>query len=407
MRKEWNSAPILGLKENWQQFTLLVLVNAFVGGMLGMERSILPQFASETFGIESKTAIFSFIIAFGISKALSNYFAGKLINKFGGRNVLIIGWIMAIPIPFMLIYSPNWNYVIFTNVFMGISQGLAWSSTVIMKIDLVGQKNRGFAMGLNEFSGYLTMGIVAFISAYIADKFGISPYPFYIGILLSIVGFVISTIWIKNTQHFVYQETQNSPQPLAKNLFVHTTFTHKTLSAITQAGWVNNMNDGMIWGLLPLLLMRLHFDATQIGSIAAMYPVVWGIGQLFTGKMSDHYSKKAMLFWGMLLQGIAIICIPFGGNYLELLILSGILGFGTALVYPTFISSIAAVCNPKQRAESIGIFRLWRDLGYAFGALASGIIADIWGIDQAIFAIAAITILSAAIIQLRMPKIHM
>lgn len=399
-----NNKPKLGLKENWKQFTLLVIINAFVGGMIGMERSIFPRFAAIEFGVASKTAMLSFIIAFGVAKALANYYTGKLANRLGRKNLLLIGWIIAIPIPFILIYAPSWSWVIGANLLLGISQGLTWSSTVVMKIDLVGAKNRGLAMGINEFAGYLAVGLIAFLTGYIADKFGITPYPFYVGIFISIIGFLLSAIWAKDTRTFVQEEQPENPKPKLKKIFIETTFKHKTLSSITQAGLVNNLNDGMIWGLLPIVLFSLHFGHEQIGLITALYPGVWGIGQLFTGKMADHYSKKSMLFWGMLLQGIAIILIPFSTTFFLLATLAALLGLGTALVYPTFLTSIAQVTDPEQRAESIGTFRLWRDLGYAIGAILSGITADLWGIEYAILSIGILTILSAITIQLRMPS---
>ncbi len=400
-----NNTVQLGLKENWRQFTILVIVNAFVGGMIGMERSIFPQFASLEFGIDSKTAILSFITAFGISKAITNYFTGKFANKYGRKNLLLFGWLVAIPVPFLLIYAPNWNWVIFANVLLGISQGLTWSSTVVMKIDIVGHKNRGFAMGLNEFAGYFSVGVVAFLTGYVANKYGVTPYPFYIGVFISIVGFLLSAFWVKDTRLFVQKETDTNFTSKLNNVFIETTFKNKTLSSVTQAGLINNLNDGMIWGLLPIVLLSLHFNNSQIGIITATYPAVWGIGQLFTGKMSDHYSKKQMLFWGMLLQGIAILFIPFTTKFYDLIFIAVILGVGTALVYPTFLSTIAQVTSPNQRAESIGVFRLWRDLGYAIGAVISGITADLFGVEYAIFLISGLTILSSLIIKLRMPEI--
>jgi MFS family permease len=394
----------LGLKENWKQFTILVIVNAFVGGMIGMERTIIPKFAEIEFGIASKTAILSFIVAFGITKAITNYFTGKLANRFGRKNLLLFGWILAIPIPFILIYAESWNWVIFANILLGISQGLTWSSTVVMKIDLVGEKDRGLAMGLNEFAGYFAVGLVAFLSGYIAQKYGITPYPFYLGIGISIIGFLLTLFFVKDTRVFVHQENTTNKTEKLDNVFLETTFKNKTLSAITQAGLVNNLNDGMIWGLLPIVLLSLHYDSQNIGIITAIYPTVWGFGQLVTGKMSDVYSKKKMLFWGMLLQGIAILFIPFATALYQLAAISAFLGLGTALVYPTFLSAIAQATTPHQRAESIGTFRLWRDLGYAIGAIISGITADLFGVNYAIILIGIITIVSSLIIEIRMPK---
>ncbi len=398
------SSVQLGLKENWKQFTLLVVVNAFVGGMIGMERSIFPEFAEEVFGIESKTAILSFIIAFGISKAFTNYVAGRFANKFGRRNLLIVGWLIAIPVPFLLIYAPSWSWIIAANVLLGISQGLTWSSTVVMKIDLVGEKNRGLAMGLNEFAGYLAVGLVALASGYLAEAYGITPYPFYLGIFISVFGLFFTIFFIRDTRKHVELEWEEKQESELKNVFWETTLKDKTLSSITQAGLVNNLNDGMIWGLLPVLLISLAFDSSEIGWITAIYPAIWGIGQLGTGKMADVFSKKKMLVGGMFGQGIAILFIPFTTGFYELIGLMGLLGIGTAVVYPTFLAAIAEATTPIQRAESIGTFRLWRDLGYAFGAIISGVVADLFGIEYAIIGIGVITLLSSLIIQVRMSK---
>ena len=400
-----NTTPQLGLKENWKQFSLLVLVNMFVGGMIGLERTIFPQYAQSSFGITSNSAILSFITAFGFSKALANYYTGKLANAFGRRNLLIIGWTLSLPIPFLLIYAPNWSWVIFANILLGIHQGLSWSSTVVMKIDLVGEKNRGLAMGLNEFAGYLAVGIIAYLTGSIANKYGISPYPFYLGILISILGLFITVLFIQDTRTFVKIENKNSETPLLQNVFWDTSLKNKTLSSVSQAGLVNNLNDGMIWGLLPLLLFSANFNQHQIGIITAIYPTVWGIGQLVTGKLSDLLNKKSMLFWGMFLQGLAILWLPSIKDFYSFSLLSGLLGIGTAMVYPTFLSTIAQATNPSQRAESIGVFRLWRDLGYAIGAIISGITADLFGIQYAILLIGAITLLSSFVIHFRMPKI--
>jgi len=382
----------------------LVIVNAFVGGMVGLERTIFPKFAEIEFGVASKTAILSFIIAFGVTKAITNYFTGKLANKFGRKNLLLLGWLFAIPIPFILINATSWNWVIFANILLGINQGLTWSSTVVMKIDLVGEKDRGLAMGINEFAGYLAVGIVAFLTGIIAQKYGITPYPFYLGIGISIIGLLLTLFFVRDTRKFVNKEQETTKTDKLENVFLETSFKDKTLSSITQAGLVNNLNDGMIWGLLPILLLSLNYNSKNIGIIAAIYPAVWGIGQLFTGKMADIYSKKGMLFWGMLLQGLAILLIPFFTSFYQLAIIASILGFGTALVYPTFLSAIAYATHPRQRAESIGVFRLWRDLGYAIGAIISGIIADLFGVQYAVLTIGVITILSSLVIKFRMPS---
>lgn len=396
----------LGLRENWKQFTTLVIINAFVGGMIGMERSIFPQFAEGVFGVASKTAMLSFITAFGTIKALANYYTGRLANRYGRKNLLLVGWVLAIPIPFMLMYAPSWSWVIAANVLLGASQGLTWSSTVVMKIDLVGEKNRGLAMGLNEFAGYVAVGLVAFLTGYIANQYGITPYPFYLGIGISLIGLLLTAFWVKDTRVFAQKESATNNASELGHVFLETTVTNPTLSSVTQAGLVNNLNDGMIWGLLPILLLAQNYSNESIGTIAAIYPIVWGIGQLFTGKMADHFPKKSMLFWGMLVQGLAIMMLPYSHNFYLLAAISATLGLGTALVYPTFLAAIAQATNPQQRAESIGTFRLWRDMGYAFGALLSGITADVFGLEYAILLIGAITLLSSLVIKLRMPERH-
>ncbi|MDP2385787.1 MAG: MFS transporter [Bacteroidota bacterium] len=392
----------LGLKENWKQFSLLVIINAFVGGMVGLERSILPKIAEEEFHIAAKSAILSFIIVFGIVKAITNYYTGSLANKVGRKNLLVIGWLFAIPVPFILMHASNWNWIIAANILLGINQGLTWSSTVVMKIDLVGEKQRGFAMGLNEFAGYLSVAIVAFLTGWIAGEYGIRPYPFYIGIALSFLGFFASWFFIKDTKHHVAKESSSNNIPLLKNIFWDTTWKNKNLGSVTQAGLINNLNDGMVWGIFPILLAQKNFTLEQIGIITATYPAVWGLGQLVTGKMSDHFCKKDMLFVGMFLQGIALLIMPWAETLTHFVTLSVVLGWGTAMVYPTFLATVAENTNPIDRPKSLGIFRLWRDLGYAIGAILTGLIADALNINAAVIVIGALTLFSALVIQYRM-----
>lgn len=396
----------LGLKQNWKQFTLLVIINAFVGGMVGLERTILPEIAEADFGMAVKTAILSFIVVFGITKAITNYYTGVLANSVGRKNLLVIGWLFALPIPFLLIFATSWSWVIVANILLGINQGLCWSSTVVMKIDLVGEKDRGLAMGLNEAAGYLAVGGVAFLTGWIAGNYGLRPYPFYIGIGLSVLGLLGSWFLIKDTIHHVNAETKTSAVGKLKNIFWETTWKNPNLGSITQAGLVNNLNDGMVWGILPLLLAAKAFSIEQIGVVVALYPAVWGLGQMITGKMADIYPVKRMLFWGMFLQGIVLIGFAVTDNYLIFIVLSVLLGLGTAVVYPTFLAAIAGYTHPQQRAESIGIFRLWRDLGYAIGALLTGIIADLIGISFSILVIGGLTIISSLIIVVRMKKVN-
>jgi MFS family permease len=392
----------LGLKENWKQFTLLVIINAFVGGMVGLERSILPRIAEVEFHIAAKTAVLSFIIVFGIVKAITNYFTGALANKIGRKNLLVVGWLFAIPFPFILMAAENWNVIIAANVLLGINQGLTWSSTVVMKIDLVGEKQRGFAMGLNEFAGYVAVAIVAFFTGWIASEYGLLPYPFYLGIGLSVLGLLGSFFFVKDTKHHIAQETVTSKVPKLKNIFWDTTWKNKNLGSVTQAGLINNLNDGMAWGILPILLASKGFSITDIGIITAVYPAVWGLGQLFTGKMADYFCKKDLLFLGMFLQGVALVDLIFAQSFIHFTVLGSILGLGTALVYPTFLATMAENTNPSDRAHSIGIFRLWRDLGYAIGAILTGLTADFLGIQSSIIIIGLLTLLSSLIILYRM-----
>lgn len=392
----------LGLKENLNQFILLVIVNSFVGGMVGLERSILPQIAEAEFHIAAKTAILSFIIVFGIVKAITNYYTGALANKFGRKNLLTLGWLFAIPVPFILMSASNWNWIIVANVLLGINQGLTWSSTVVMKIDLVGEKDRGFAMGLNEFAGYLSVAIVAFATGIIASEFGLRPYPFYIGIVLSFAGLFTSWFLIKDTKYHVAKESSESSVANLKNVFWDTTLFDKNLGSVTQAGLINNLNDGMAWGVFPILLAQNNFSISEIAIVTAVYPAVWGIGQLITGKMSDYFCKKSMLFWGMFLQGLALIFFVWATSFTHYVILASLLGWGTAMVYPTFLATIAENTTPNDRPKSLGVFRLWRDFGYAIGAILTGIIADAFGINISIVAIGALTIASSFIIQSRM-----
>lgn len=396
----------LGLKENWKQFTLLVIINAFVGGMVGLERSILPRIAEAEFHIAAKTAILSFIIVFGIVKAFTNYFTGALANKVGRKNLLTIGWLFGIPVPFVLMYANSWDWIVAANILLGINQGLTWSSTIVMKIDLVGEKQRGFAMGLNEFAGYLALALVAFLTGWIASNYGLRPYPFYVGVVLSLLGFFSSWLLVKDTKHHITAETTISKVPKLTNIFWETTLKNKTLSSVTQAGLVNNLNDGMAWGIFPILLASKGFSIAEIGIVTAVYPAVWSIGQLFTGKMADHFCKKDMLVIGMLLQGIVLIFFLVAQTLTHFIILSVLLGLGTAMVYPTFLATVAENTHPTDRANSLGVFRLWRDLGYAVGAILTGIIADTFGINASILIIGLLTIFSAAIILYRMQCVY-
>lgn len=403
MKTDGAQRSVLGLKQNLPQFVLLIIVNAFVGAMIGIERSIFPEFAAFKFDIHSTAVILSFIVIFGFSKAIANYFSGYLAAKYTRKKVLLLGWILALPVPLIFIYAPNWNWIIFANVLLGIHQGFAWSSTVVMKIDLVGQQNRGLAMGLNEFAGYIAVALMAFFTAFIADRFGIFPFPFYLGLAVAVIGLLITWIFVKDTSGFVVTESLiTSNIPRLKNIFTETSFTNKNLSSVTQAGLVNNLNDGMIWGLLPIILIQKQFTLMDIGVITSIYPAVWGLSQIVTGKLADHIAKKQLLFWGMLLQAVAIAYLIFASSYFQMVLVSVFLGIGTAMVYPTFLATISDYTHAYDRAKSLGIFRFWRDSGYAIGAIITGLTADYFGASFSILIIAVLTFFSAIFIKIKM-----
>lgn len=392
-----------GIRENVQQFVLLVIITGFVGGMVGMERSLIPQLAEKIFHIASKTAMFSFIVAFGITKAVTNYFTGFFANKFGRKKLLITGWLFALPIPWILMYATSWNWIVFANILLGLNQGLAWSSTVVMKIDLAEEKNRGLAMGLNEFAGYFAVGTVTFLVAFLAAKYGLRPYPFFVGVVFSALGLITSVLFIKDTRtHMTAAAVTAGKDGELSNIFWGTTLFNRNLSAVTQAALVNNLNDGMMWGLYPILLQAKSFSISQIGIITAIYPACWGIGQLFSGRLGDRVPKKRLLFAGMFLQALTLFVLSTASGFRFFIGLSVVLGLGKALVYPIFAAAVAENSHPQQRAQSIGVFRFWRDGGYAIGAIVTGILADAFSITVAIVIVGTITLLSAFVIQFRM-----
>lgn len=391
-----------GLKDNWQQFSLLVLVNAFVGAMIGLERAVLPGLGKDIFGLDANTAILSFIMAFGITKAISNYSVAKLSKRFNRKHILITGWLFALPVPLLLMYAETWTWVIIANILLGINQGLAWSTTVIMKIDIVGQKNRGLAMGINEFAGYLSVGLASYLASSLASSYGYTWYPFIPGLFFAGAGLLISIILVKDTTHFVHAESTVSKLVLMKNVWKETTWKHKNIGTVTLNGLVNNMNDAVVWGLLPVLLLQKSFTIQEIGIIAGIYPVVWGVMQLFTGKMGDVYCKKQIITAGMLLQAAAIIILAAASVLWLLIIASILLGLGTALVYPNFLTVVAESSHPAQRAETLSIFRFWRDSGYVIGALFAGILADFIGLNAAIIVIAFINGFAGLVAHFRM-----
>lgn len=399
----------LGLKENLFQFIVLVIVNAFVGAMIGLERSILPSIAEKEFHLVVKSAIFSFIIVFGFTKAITNYFAGTFSEKYGRKIVLLCGWLIAMPVPFLLIWSPSWNWILFANVLLGISQGLTWSTTVIMKIDLVGASRRGFAMGLNEFAGYFAVAISSFATGYIASNYGLRPEPFYLGIVYVLAGFLISLFIVRETKDHALHEAKTHKKTeniliSKKELFIKTSFTNKELSSITQAGFVNNLNDGMAWGLFPIFFATYGLDIRTIGTLSAIYPMTWGIFQLWTGHWSDIIGRKILIVLGMWIQAIGIIITVLSSGFWGFAIGGVFLGIGTAFVYPVLLASIGDVAHPSWRASSVGIYRLWRDSGYAIGAIISGITADLFGLNIAIWLIAFLTFLSGGVVLFRMKE---
>ncbi|MFD2531711.1 MFS transporter [Gracilimonas halophila] len=397
----------LGLKNNWKQFSLLVLINAFIGGMVGLERTILPEVAESEFGIAARSAIFSFIIVFGITKAASNYFAGRFAQQYGRKKMLIVGWLFGLPVPFILMMADSWNWVIFANMLLGINQGLAWSSNVIMKIDLAGKKDRGLAMGLNEFAGYLAVAVVAFLTGWIASEFGLRPYPFYLGIGIVAIGLLLSVFFVIDTAPWVEAEADEggNEKRSKENLFWKVSFGDRNLFAVSQSGMATNLKDGMAWGIFPLYLTAAGLDLYQVGIVAGIYPAFWGILQVVTGKVSDFTGRKRMLFWGLLVQAGSLLVFPLLSAFYEFVIAASFLGIGTAMVYPTFLASVADLVHPEDRAESIGVFRLWRDGGYAIGALLAGLLADLFDLGFAITITGMIVTVSAITLFISMNKL--
>jgi MFS family permease len=398
----------LGLRANWEQFSLLVLVNAFVGAMVGMERSILPALAETEFGLAAHTAMLSFIVVFGISKALTNYLAGRLSDAYGRKAILVGGWVLAVPVPFLLMWAPDWHWILAANLFLGISQGLTWSTTVIMKIDLAGPEKRGTAMGINECAGYFAVAAAAWATGWIAANYGLRPQPFYLGVAFVALGLLSSALLVRETIHHVRAEasqpcTASLPPPMSqRTIFIRTSFTDHDLSSISQAGMVNNLNDGMAWGLFPVLFAAAGMSLPQIGALAAIYPMVWGICQLGTGILSDRIGRKHLITLGMWLQAAGIAVVAVSRQFTGFALGSVLLGLGTAMVYPTLLAAIGDVVHPSYRASTVGVYRLWRDLGYAIGALLAGLIADAWGLTSAVFTVAALTFASGVIVAFRM-----
>ena len=403
-------APRLGLKENAAQFTLLVAVNALVGGMIGQERTILPLLAEEDFGLSGFTVTLTFIVAFGLVKAATNFFAGTLGDRYGRKPVLIAGWLIGLPIPLLIIWAPSWGWIVFANVLLGINQGLTWSTTVIMKIDLVGPSRRGLAMGLNEAAGYGAVALTALATGAIADRYGLRPEPFFLGLSFAALGLGLSTIFVRETRHFVDIERRATPSAAAplstREIFTRTSWSDRNLSSCSQAGLVNNLNDGLAWGLFPLLFAAAGLSVARIGVLAAVYPAAWGVFQLITGPLSDRIGRKPLIAGGMLLQAVALSSIALANVFAWWVVAAIVLGVGTAMVYPTLLAAIGDVADPSWRARSVGVYRLWRDSGFAIGALLAGILADVVSIEVATHAVAALTAASGLVVVFRMTETH-
>ncbi len=408
----------LGLRANLAQFTLLVAVNALVGGMLGQERTVLPLLAEQEFGLTAYTAALTYILAFGIAKAATNYLAGTMSDRYGRKPVLVAGWLVAIPVPLLLIWAPSWGWVVAANVLLGISQGLTWSTTVIMKIDLVGPAQRGLAMGLNEAAGYIAVAATALATGYLADQHGLRPAPFLLGVAFAALGLGLSTLSVRETREHARLESaghlsRNGPNDAAqqaelsdRQVFGLTSFREPALSSASQAGLVNNLNDGLAWGLFPVLFAGAGLSVGRIGVLAALYPAVWGVGQLVTGALSDRWGRKWLIAVGMWIQAVALALVAVADSFWPWAGAALLLGAGTAMVYPTLLATIGDVAHPAWRARAVGVYRLWRDGGFAAGALLAGVLADAYGIRAAVWVVAALTAASGALVALRMYETH-
>jgi MFS family permease len=396
----------LGLRENWRQFALLVLINAFVGGMVGIERTVVPLIGSEEFDIASTTIVVSFIVSFGVIKALANLVSGQIADAWGRKHVLVLGWLTGLPVPFMIMWAPSWEWVVAANALLGINQGLAWSMTVLMKVDLVGPRSRGLAVGLNEFAGYLAVGVTAFLTGYLASRYGLRPVPIYLGVGYAVLGAILSITLVRDTREHVRLEAATAAQqsiPASfREIFLLTSFRDRNLFAASQAGLVNNLNDGMSWGIFPLFFASFGLGVERIGVLKAIYPATWGILQIATGPLSDRWGRKGLIVAGMWIQSGGLLLTAAMRQFEWWVVGSLLLGLGTAMVYPSLIAAVSDASHPTWRARSLSVYRFWRDLGYAIGALSAGIIADIFGMTWAIGSIAALTFLSGMVVALMM-----
>lgn len=397
-----------GLVRNWRQFSLLVVVNGFVGAMVGLERSVLPALAEQEFHLAARTAILSFIAVFGVVKALTNYSAGRLSDRVGRKPVLVAGWLLALPVPFVLMWAPSWNWILVANVLLGASQGLTWSTTVIMKIDLAGSDQRGLAMGLNEFAGYVSVGAAALATGWMAAAYGLRPWPFLLGVGFAAAGLLLSLFAVRETLTHAHHEGQQlgggDGRLTSAEVFARTTYRDRSLSAVCQAGLVNNLNDGMAWGLFPVVFGAAGLGLGEIGSLAALYPAVWGIGQLVTGALSDRVGRKWLIASGMGIQAVGIGVIAVARQVSGFAWGSVLLGGGTAMVYPTLLAVIGDVAHPSWRASAVGVYRFWRDLGYAVGAVVSGVAADLFGVRAAAWLVAGLTLASGLVVAVRLTE---
>jgi MFS family permease len=403
----------LGLGANWQQFWLLVAVNAFVGAMVGLERTVLPLLAEAEFGLASKSAALSFIVTFGLVKAATNFFAGRLGDRYGRRRVLLWGWFVGLPVPLLVMWAPTWSWIVFANVLLAVNQGLAWSTTVIMKIDLVGPKRRGLAMGLNEFAGYLAVALAALATGYVAQAYGLRPEPFYMGIAFAGIGLALSLLFVRETAHHAALEAQGlaradsrlaDPTPSTGRIFALASWRHPALFSASQAGLVNNLNDGLAWGLFPLFFAAAGLDVARIGVLSFIYPAVWGVLQLWTGALSDRVGRKWLIAGGMAVQAGALVAVAVTRQFGAWAAATALLGAGTAMVYPTLLAAIGDVAHPAWRGSAVGVYRFWRDSGYAVGALLAGVLADRLGMPAAIAAVGGVTLLSGVVVAVRMPE---
>jgi MFS family permease len=402
------SSVVLGLRANWQQFSLLVLIHAFVGGMVGLQGTVVPLIGSQEFKIASTTAVLSFIISFGIIKAFANLISGHFADVYGRKHMLVLGWLIGLPVPFMIAWGPSWGWIVAANALLGINQGFAWSMTVIMKVDLVGPKSRGLAVGLNEFAGYLSVGLTTFLAGYIAQRYGLRPQPFYLGIVYAVLGLGLSVLVVRDTRHHVRREITHhhaSGEELGFwEVFWRASFKNRNLLAASQAGLVNNLNFGMSWGIFPLFFSGFGLAVEKIGILNSVYPGVWGVLQILTGPLSDRWGRKGLIVSGMWVQGCGLFLVGITQSFGWWLLASVLLGLGTAMVYPTLIAAVSDASHPSWRARSLSVYRFWRDLGYAVGALSAGLIADMLGMSSAIKIVAALSFISGAIVALLMPE---